>query len=306
MKKLLILISFIFILILMNSTISFASDSLAYAFVESSNSEYDTTFKIFNNLTNSFTDTFYANDKLGNYGVRATSYKDGRYLPTVGKWSDNDYIIKEGAQIVELIVSSPIDKSFIIKISINGMANPNIFTLENEDDELLYEEPEIFTTLTADILLLNIDTSYDINLENKNSDSTYTWHSDNPKIAKVNSKNGVVTGLKEGKTAITCNVNTNGKTYLLKTDVIIGNDDNFPILSDTELNLEVGDKYDIDIENSISKAKYKWSTSDKTVVKVNSSTGAITAIKEGVANIYCTITTQDRKVTVLKCEIIIN
>jgi uncharacterized protein YjdB len=72
-------------------------------------------------------------------------------------------------------------------------------------------------------------------------------------------------------------------------------------LSDTELNLEVGDIYKIDVENKVSGSKVKFKSSNKTIIKVYSS-GKIKALSAGECIITCTIS-NGTNVSVLKCNI---
>jgi len=159
-------------------------------------------------------------------------------------------------------------------------------------------------SLTATSLLLENNSTYDINLNNKVSGSKYRWTSSNPKIAKVNSKNGLVTAVSEGEVVVKCEITLpDGNNEILKSYVIVGYDENAPMLTETILDLEVGDKFDINIENKIAKSKYRWISNDRSIVKVNSSNGKITTMGVGRTHVTCVITTPDNQVIVLKCEI---
>jgi len=159
-------------------------------------------------------------------------------------------------------------------------------------------------SLTTASLMLAADTSYDINLENKEENSSYYWKSSNTKVAKVNSKNGFVTAVSDGTASITCTVTyADGTTDTLYSNVTVGLDDNLPVLTDTSLDLSVGDKYTIKAENVTAKSKYKFTSSDKTVVIVSTTSGRITAISPGDAYIICTITAPDNQIIVLRCDV---
>ena len=56
------------------------------------------------------------------------------------------------------------------------------------------------------------------------------------------------------------------------------------------------------LENKIAKSKYRWVSSDRNIVKVNSSNGKVTAVGIGEAYVTCTITA-DKQVIVLRCDI---
>lgn len=75
-----------------------------------------------------------------------------------------------------------------------------------------------------------------------------------------------------------------------------------PTISKTSLNILIGEKYDLNIRNKISKSTYKWESSDKKVAVVNSK-GIVTAKSKGTAVITCTITTPDKVVFKGTCKV---
>jgi uncharacterized protein YjdB len=90
---------------------------------------------------------------------------------------------------------------------------------------------------------------------------------------------------------------------MLTSKIVVGYDENAPVLSDNDLDLDVGTKFDIDAENCVAKSKIKYVSSDKTIATVKSSTGVITAVGSGKCYVTCTITTPDKQVIVLRCDI---
>jgi uncharacterized protein YjdB len=121
--------------------------------------------------------------------------------------------------------------------------------------------------------------------------------------APVNQKNGLVTAVNDGKATITCKITEEtGNVTELKSTVIVGEDENFPSLSDTDLDLEVGDSYTLKADNKPKGSICKWKTSDKSVAKVTTKLGKVTAVKKGDAVITCTVT-HDKEVTVLRCDV---
>ena len=159
-------------------------------------------------------------------------------------------------------------------------------------------------SLTATSMLLEMKTVYDINLNNKVSGSKYKWISGNPKVAKVNAKNGLVTAVSEGETIVTCEITLpDNSTQKLESLVIVGYDENAPILTENELELEVGEKFTIGVENLVKGSKVSWKSSDKSIVKISSVKGKITTINEGEAYVTCTVTTPQNQVIVLKCDV---
>ena len=170
------------------------------------------------------------------------------------------------------------------------------------------EEVEIPTTpsLTATTISLDTRTAYDINLNDKISGSTYLWSTNDTEIIDINPKNGKIKAKKEGNAKVTCEITLpNGNKNILESLVTVGYDENAPMLTETILDLEVGDKFDINLENKIAKSKYRWISSNRDIVKVNSSNGKVTANGIGEAYVTCTITTPENQVIVLKCDIIV-
>jgi len=159
-------------------------------------------------------------------------------------------------------------------------------------------------SLTATTVSLVNRTAYDINLNDKVSGCKYKWTSNNPEVAEVNPKNGLVTAVGEGTATITCEITYPDETkQTLVSEVVVGYDDNAPVLTDTVLDLNPGDEYDINVENKIAKSKYRWASSDRSIVTVNSANGIVTAKATGTAYVTCTITTPENQVIVLRCDI---
>jgi uncharacterized protein YjdB len=136
-------------------------------------------------------------------------------------------------------------------------------------------------------------------------DTSVTWESSNPKVAKV--ENGVITALKDGETTITVKTKDGNKTatcqvtvkYLVSS-VSIGN--NF--------GLKIGDEKTLSatVLPAGAKQTVTWTSSDPTVATVDQ-TGKITALATGKTTItatstddssksdYCVVTVSDVEVT---------
>jgi len=165
------------------------------------------------------------------------------------------------------------------------------------------DEPTV-PSLTATTVTLNKLTAYDINLNDKAPGCKYKWASNNPEVAKVNTKNGLVTAVSEGTATITCEITFPDETkQTLVSEIVVGYDDNAPVLTDTVLDLNPGDEYDINVENKVAKSKYRWASSDRSIATVNSANGIVKAKAAGEAYVTCTITTPENQVIVLKCDI---
>lgn len=166
----------------------------------------------------------------------------------------------------------------------------------------IIEEEITFTSLTATTVLLDKSTTYDINLLNKTTGSLYKWTSSDTEVVEVN-KSGLLKAKSDGTATITCNiVSLDNTVQILTSDVTVGCDDNAPLLTETELDLEVGDIFDIDVDNLEKESKVKFVSSDKTIAKVTTSSGKITGLKTGNCIVTCTIT-KGTEVVVLICNI---
>lgn len=232
---------------------------------------------------------FIAGIRLGDYTVSGFVKYDEKMVADRVYWVNPEQIIIPGPQVVQIkaIVEG---EEVVLTGEIVGTVS----------EALIPTSP----SLTATTVTLNTLTTYDINLDNKISGSSYRWTSSNPGVAKVNAKNGLVTAVSEGEALITCEVTLPDNTIQeLQSLVIVGYDENAPVLTETVLDLEVGDKFDINLENKIAKSKYRWVSSDRSVVKVNSSNGIVTAMGPGQAYVTCTITTPDKQIIVLRCDI---
>lgn len=120
------------------------------------------------------------------------------------------------------------------------------------------------------------------------TDKSLTWTSSNPKVVKVTSA-GKIKGLKAGSSAVITATTKDGK---IKASITVKVN---PItvskisLSRTSVTLSKGSSLTLKATITPSNAtnqKLTWSSSDSSVVKVSSS-GKITAIKNGTANIIC-------------------
>lgn len=230
---------------------------------------------------------FVVGHRLGDYSVAGFVKYDEKIITYSVEWVNPNQVIVEGAQTVQ------------IKAQHNGTD----LILTGEIIGIKSNEPT-GPSLTATTILLESRTMYDVNLNNKVTGSKYNWTSSNPKVAKVNAKNGLVTAVSEGEALVTCEIALpDGKTQTLTSFVTVGYDENAPLLTETILDLEVGDKFDINLENKIAKSKYRWVSSDRSIVTVNSSNGKVTAKLTGEAYVTCTITTPENQIIVLRCDI---
>lgn len=220
--------------------------------------------------------------------------KNGKVVS--GSFSYNNWNnMIEGIQEVEWVFTpdDPKYNNVSGKIKINVKPKKNNIVLENSSSPSL--------TATK-IILTDKTTTFDINLNDKIEGSSYKWTSSNKKVAKVNSK-GVVTPITRGKTTITCEITLPDYTkQVLTSEVIVGVDENTPVLSENDIEIEVGEKFTIKVENLIKGSKISWKSADKKIAKVSSGSGKVTGVKEGETYLICTIT-NGTEVVVLKCNV---
>ena len=125
-------------------------------------------------------------------------------------------------------------------------------------------------------------------LKMKNTKKKVKWTSGKNGVVKVSQK-GVVTARKKGNTTVTAKVS--GKKYTCRVTVKDAK------LSTYRLSLKAGGSKKLKLTNS--KGKVKWSSTDRSVVKV-SQTGVVAAVKPGTAAVKAKVaaSTYQCKVTV--------
>lgn len=294
MKKIIALLIFI---LSFTNTNAFAQ-SLYYELPSVNVNEYTINLSIFNNQKSNF-DNFVAGDELKKYNIKSIVYNNniGQKISSLAKWEDNNYVIQDGVQYVNVVVKVPLHDDMLVNVQISGIQN----TAEVTNKEESITETTSKASLTATTLALTSDTSYDINISNKDSGASYTWTSNNEKVAIVNSK-GMVSAISDGDAIITCTETcSDGTINTYTSTVTVGTDDNFPILNDDDITLDVKDTYKLKVENETSGSIIKYKSSDKTIAKVSVG-GKITALKAGNCIITATIT-NGTNVVVLNCDV---
>ncbi len=76
-----------------------------------------------------------------------------------------------------------------------------------------------------------------------------------------------------------------------------------PGLSETNIDLKVGEQFDINIERKLANSKYKWVSSNEEVIRVSSPYGVVTAVGQGKATATCKVTAGNRQSFVLSCDV---
>lgn len=308
MKKLTFILTII-LLIAFNTNTIYAQSTVSTT-VDTNSYNSDGTIKIISSLRG-FEDRVYQGEiwKIDSAIPKITFYiPDGKII--TGKVSYPNYNDMTTGDFDLQWVFTPDDNKYETK---SGVFHFKIYPADTEESkgklptDTNTEEVETLPSLTATSLLLtSIDTTYDVNINNRPTSASYLWKSNNTKVAKVN-KSGVITPVGEGEAIITCDITLPDDTVsTLSTEVIIGSDDdNSPTLSDEDLTLEVGELFDLDVENGIKGSKIKFTSLDKSIAKITSTTGKITALKTGNTAILCTITSKDGKVVVLSTDVIV-
>ncbi len=145
----------------------------------------------------------------------------------------------------------------------------------------------VLTKTTLNIIEGN---SYDINIKNKITGSTYTWTSSNKKVATVN-KVGLVKGIKKGEATITCTVKAPKKTYTLTCKVSVLEEASDFFINNKVTVLNLGQVYDLNrtLIPATSNEKTKWTSSNKKIANPDKN-GKFTALKTGTVTITATTT----------------
>jgi hypothetical protein len=303
LKKSIILLFACFLLAIPNlSVVAKSSNSTVgdYYFTDTQSMTIDSNNNIIVYRTTNYpVAMFYEKDKLSDFTILINQRQaDGTYQRIYLEWQSRDVILAEGIQIVNALYGEKI-------LSVTIIAEPNV-KKANEEDQIITDEPDIVPELNVKDLILGIGSTYGIKIDNQVQGSSYEWNSGNTKTLRINKQTGLVRATSQGKTIVTCKVTTpDNKTHYLVANVTVGTDSNIPNLTATELNLSTGNKFDIDIGNKIAKSKYKFTSSDTGVATVNSSNGYVTTRKAGKAVIFCTITAPEKKVIVLKCDVVV-
>jgi GH35 family endo-1,4-beta-xylanase len=163
------------------------------------------------------------------------------------------------------------------------------------------EDPVFRETSSRTIL---VGKSYDFDIENAPSESTYQWKSSNKTVATVNNQ-GVVKALNTGSTTITCKITSGKNNIILKAKVFVKKPSKKPATK-VEINnmiqsMAVGETYNLNCTYTPSKASesVNWTSSDTTVAQVNAN-GVVTALKNGTVTIKATTINKSRtdKVTI--------
>ena len=139
-------------------------------------------------------------------------------------------------------------------------------------------------TINRSSLTLDVGDTYTLSATVKPTNATnktVSWSSSNTSVVSVSS-NGKVTAKGEGSATITATADGKKDTVTVKV-----NDDGYIEFEESKVTLDVGDTYRIDYDTNLS-GKVSWSSSTTKVATVSSS-GRITAKKEGTATITATI-----------------
>lgn len=107
--------------------------------------------------------------------------------------------------------------------------------------------------------------------------SIAVWTSDNPKVASVNKKTGVITGKKKGSATIMVEVGE--ETFLFKVNIVN------PYLNIKTKSVYLGQKFTLKVNGGSGTAK--WKSADSKIASVNKS-GVVTAKKVGKTTITAT------------------
>lgn len=127
-----------------------------------------------------------------------------------------------------------------------------------------------------------------IKVKDKITGSKYTWESLNKKVATV-SKDGVVTGVGDGKTVISCNIKVANGEYRLQANVTVLKPAARITISNPVKSLNVGDYYKLKTTITPKSATdtVTWTSSDSAIAKVDKD-GSFVVTKTGTVTIKAT------------------
>ncbi|MDD3035783.1 MAG: transglutaminase domain-containing protein [Candidatus Saccharimonadaceae bacterium] len=230
---------------------------------------------------------------------------NGEWYCVDSTWGDNDNKDKYFLKSKDTFLSSDYDyrNSDLYSYYIDAGENFAVADFDNtKSSESHFMSPSVYN-IKMDVLKYNtleVGEGYRFMISNIDETPIHFKSADSA-VAKVDS-NGIIIGASEGTTIITAyNTDLNIKQSCEIT--VIPNNDVSPTLTETELTLEVGDLVDVDVVNKVVGSKYKWTSSDKTIAKVTSTSGKITSLKSGTCVVTCTITFTDKQIVVLKVNV---
>lgn len=148
--------------------------------------------------------------------------------------------------------------------------------------------PSVYN-IEMDILnnnILQIGEGYTFMINNKDK-VPISFKSENSNIAQVDDK-GIITGMKEGIAIITAfNKELNVEQ---RCKITIVSNTHSPTLTAKNIKIKIGNKFNINVKDNDNGSEIKFVSSNPSVVKVNTNTGIILAIKKGRCKITCILT----------------
>lgn len=142
--------------------------------------------------------------------------------------------------------------------------------------------------LNSTAVSIVIGKSFNFNIYNLPKKATYQWEIGNVNVATVD-KAGVVTGVKKGKTTITCRAKIAGKYTRIVASVTVLKPAIKVTINNKIETIKVGEYCDlnVDVIPASSNDKMTWTSSDKTIAKPEFN-GFFKALKVGTVTITCT------------------
>lgn len=153
-------------------------------------------------------------------------------------------------------------------------------------------------TLNAKEVSIVVGKKFNFNIKNKVKGATYEWTTSNKKVVTINKGNGVVTGVGEGKTNITCTVRAGSKVYRLTAAVKVLKPAVKVTITNPVDTLNVKEYYKLrtKLVPASSTDLVTWSSSDESIVKMDKD-GSFVPSKPGTVEITAT-TLSGRKNTI--------
>ncbi len=130
---------------------------------------------------------------------------------------------------------------------------------------------------------VNVGASITLKVTKSPDDAQVVWTSSNDKIATV--KNGVVTGVAEGKATITATIAE--KEISDSVEITVSQNYSVAIADKTVNSLFVGKTLNLTATHAPASASVTWSSSDEKIATVNN--GVVTAVKDGKVTITASV-----------------
>lgn len=300
----------ILVVILLITALGIPSVAMAYeniVYHTEKNSDYSAAFTVYNVSTQDC--KFYKGYKLSDYKlISSFGWYQEILVSTQLEWSNPDYLIVSGKQSVPMVLTINKEKITLnftfdvdtnTKLSLNGGFSQTAYYCTVGDKEDIVAQDAKFYHDGKQVLGSIVFTNWD---SSKVGSYEFEWTFIPNDKDIYDKKSGVITCYfkQDPDKLITT---TPSVTPISSTPTPTPKP--IPSLSVSTLYLEDIGTYKIELTTNPEDATYEWSSSNRKIARVNASTGYVTAVKTGKANITCKITYADASTQTLVCKVIV-